>query len=46
MSEHKANVKWARNGTDFGYKSYSRDHVWRFDNGIEVLGSAASRLSG
>ena len=46
MSEHKANVKWARNGTDFGYKNYSRDHVWRFDNGIEVLGSAARAYLG
>ena len=41
MSEHKANIKWARNGADFGYKNYSRDHIWRFDNGVEVPGSAA-----
>jgi organic hydroperoxide reductase OsmC/OhrA len=46
MSEHKASVKWARNGADFGYKSYSRDHVWRFDNGIEVLSSAAPAYLG
>ena len=41
MSEHKANVIWARNGADFGYKTYPRDHVWRFPNGVEVPGSAA-----
>jgi len=41
MSEHKATIKWARNGADFGYKTYSRDHIWRFDNGVEILGSAA-----
>ena len=41
MSEHKANIKWARNGADFGYKNYSRDHIWRFDNGVEVPDSAA-----
>lgn len=46
MSEHKANVKWARNGADFSYKNYSRDHVWRFDNGIEVLGSATRAYLG
>jgi organic hydroperoxide reductase OsmC/OhrA len=46
MSEHKASVKWERNGADFGYKSYSRDHVWRFDNGIEVLSSAAPAYLG
>jgi len=46
MSEHKATIAWARNGVDFGYKSYPRDHVWRFDNGIEVPGSAAPAYLG
>ena len=46
MSEHKASVKWARSGADFGYKNYSRDHVWRFDNGIEVPGSASPAYLG
>ena len=44
MSEHKANVKWDRNGSNFSYKNYSRDNRWRFDNGIEVLGSATRAL--
>jgi organic hydroperoxide reductase OsmC/OhrA len=46
MSEHKANVIWARNGVDFGYKNYPRDHVWRFPNGVEVPGSAAPAYLG
>jgi organic hydroperoxide reductase OsmC/OhrA len=46
MSEHKANVIWARNGADFGYKTYPRDHVWRFPNGVEVPGSAAPAYLG
>ena len=46
MSEHKANIKWARNGADFGYKNYSRDHIWKFDNGVEVPGSAAPAYLG
>jgi organic hydroperoxide reductase OsmC/OhrA len=46
MSEHKANIKWARNGADFGYKTYSRDHIWRFDNGIETPASAAPAYLG
>ena len=46
MSEHKANVMWARNGADFGYKTYPRDHVWRFPNGVEVPGSAAPAYLG
>ena len=27
MSEHKATIKWTRNGADFGYKNYSRAHA-------------------
>jgi organic hydroperoxide reductase OsmC/OhrA len=46
MTEHKASIKWARNDADFGYKSYSRDHVWRFDNGVEVPASAAPAYLG
>ena len=46
MSEHKATINWERNGADFGYKTYSRDHVWRFDNGVEVPGSAAPAFLG
>ena len=46
MSEHKVSVKWARNGTDFGYKNYPRDHVWRFENGVEVPASAAPAYLG
>ena len=46
MSEHKATITWARNGADFSYKTYSRDHIWRFDNGIEVPGSAAPAYLG
>ena len=29
MSEHKANIKWTRDGADSGYKNYSRDHIMR-----------------
>ena len=46
MSEHKATVKWARDGANFGYKNYSRDHVWLFKNGIELPASAAPAYLG
>lgn len=46
MSEHKANILWARGGADFSYKNYSRDHIWRFDNGVEVPASAAPAYLG
>ena len=41
MSEHTVDVTWDRGGRDFGIKSYSRNHLWRFANGTEVSGSAA-----
>ena len=46
MSAHKATIKWTRNGTDFGYRTFSRDHVWTFENGIEVQASATPAYLG
>jgi len=46
MSVHKATIHWTRGGKDFGYKTYSRDHVWRFENGVEVPASAAPAYLG
>ncbi len=46
MSEHKATIKWARNGADFGYKNYPRDHAWVFERGMEVKASAAPQYLG
>ena len=46
MAEHKANIKWTRGSVDFAYKTYSRDHSWRFDNGVEVPASAAPAYLG
>lgn len=46
MSEHKATVKWARNGADFGYKNYPRDHTMSFEGGVEVPASAAPAYLG
>jgi len=40
ISGHRATIKWSRCGADFAYKNYSRDHVWRFGDGVEVQGSA------
>ena len=46
MSEHKATIVWSRAGKDFGYKNYSRDHIWRFENGVEVPASATPSYLG
>ena len=41
MSDHVAEVMWSRDGQDFSYDTYSRDHAWRFDSGIELAASAS-----
>ena len=45
MSEHKAAVRWSRDGRDFTYKGYSRDHVW-VANGNEIPASATTAYLG
>ena len=40
MSEHVAAISWSRGEYEFTYQTYSRDHEWRFDNGVTVPGSA------
>lgn len=46
MSEHRANVKWARNGGDFNVESYNRDHAVTFECGTEIKASAAPAFQG
>jgi organic hydroperoxide reductase OsmC/OhrA len=45
MSEHRATVRWNRDGKDFTYKTYSRDHAWGL-NGNEVPASATAAYLG
>jgi len=45
MSEHKATIRWSRDGKDFTYKTYSRDHVW-VANGNEIPASATPQYLG
>ncbi len=46
MSEHRATVIWNRGPAAFTYETYSRDHVWRFDGGVEVPASSAPAYLG
>ena len=46
MAEHKARVVWERGEREFTYGSYSRDHKWAFEGGIEVAASAAPEFLG
>ena len=44
MAEYVAEVIWTRNGQDFLGNRYSREHVLRFDGGIEVPGSSSPHV--
>ena len=46
MSEHRVLVSWQRDGQEFDAASYSRNHVWKFPNGVEVPASAAADYKG
>ena len=41
MSEHRASIEWSRDGRDFLYETYSRQHTLRFDDGMTLQGNAA-----
>lgn len=45
MTTHNATVRWSRDGKDFTYKGYSRDHVW-VANGNEIPASATPQYLG
>lgn len=46
MSEHAVDVSWNRDGHEFTYRTYSRDHEWRFDGGATVPASANPAFMG
>ena len=46
MSEHRATIVWNRNGIDFSYDAFPRDHTWEFENGIKIEASGAPDFGG
>ena len=44
MSTYTAKILWLRNGGDFLGKRYSREHLLRFDGGLEVPGSSSPHV--
>ncbi len=46
MSEYRATIVWNRQNSEFTYKEYTRDHVWKFEGGSEVRASAAPKYLG
>ena len=43
---HRVKIVWSRFTESFAYEDYNREHVWRFENGIEVTASAAPAFLG
>ena len=41
MSEHKVYISWKNEGEDFSYKTYDRNHLWKFEGGTIIHASAA-----
>jgi len=41
MAEHKATIRWQRNGAEFLKGKYSREHSWTFDGGLTVAASSS-----
>jgi len=39
MSTHQATIHWRNTGPEFLERRYSREHLWRFDGGLEVPAS-------
>lgn len=39
--EYYATVHWERDGEPFADNRYSRGHIWRFDEGVEVAASSS-----
>ena len=46
MSEHRTQIRWAREQAPFTYETYDRTHRWRFGGGAELDASAAPEYRG
>lgn len=44
MSEHQAEIIWSRKDELFLDQKYSRDHIWKFDGGLEIKASASPSI--
>ena len=42
MSEHKTILRWERDGSDFSYKTYPRNHGWEFPRSGQSLRASAA----
>lgn len=44
MAQYMADIVWQREGQDFLDNRYSRQHLLRFDGGVEVAGSSSPHV--
>ena len=41
MGQHKTSIHWERDTGHFNIKSFNRDHVIRFENGVVIHATSA-----
>ena len=46
MGQHKTSIHWERNTEHFNIKSFNRDHVIRFENGVVIHATSAPEYTG
>jgi len=46
MSEHRVRLRWLNDTDSLEYARYTRDHVWQFAGGAELVASAAPEYRG
>ena len=46
MWQHKTSIHWERDTEHFNIKSFNRDHVIRFENGVVIHATSAPEYTG
>ena len=46
MGQHKTSIHWERDTGHFNIKSFNRDHVIRFENGVAINATSAPEYTG
>ena len=46
MGQHKTSILWERDTEHFNIKSFNRDHVIRFENGVVIHATSAPEFTG
>ena len=46
MGQHKTSIHWERDTEHFNIKSFNRDHIIRFENGVVIHATSAPKFTG